>query len=64
MGSKHGECALCGAELNAEPKHFINCRDDLDETHGKDCNCWLPVGSGCWRKIDSVRRSEIKKGDG
>ena len=49
-------CVKCGKELTRKYKE-ISCQE-LDFVHGKDCNCYLTIGDGCYRKLKKELSSQ------
>ena len=43
-------CAVCEKPIRPGREKYVSC-EELDFTHGHNCNCQLPVGSDCYRKI-------------
>ena len=53
-------CSRCGRELTGKYKE-ISCQE-LDFTHGKDCNCYLPIGYGCYKELK--KEEDANRGTG
>ena len=48
-------CSKCGKAMKGNTL-FVTCKE-LGNVHGENCECCLPVGSGCYRKI---KKQEMK----
>ncbi len=42
-------CSLCGKAMKKNVK-YVKCQL-LDNCHGENCDCELPVGAACYKKI-------------
>ena len=54
-------CSKCGKSIPKGKELFVSCRE-MGNVHGRDCECWLEVGSGCYQKIKAkARKMEVTK---
>ena len=49
-------CSYCGKAMPKGKEIYVSCQE-LGFTHGRECDCGLPVGSGCYRKIKAMNRA-------
>lgn len=54
-------CVLCEKPIKVGHEKYISCQD-LDFTHGKECNCGLAVGIRCYNKIMKKRKEKKENG--
>lgn len=49
-------CSKCGKSIPKGKELFASCRE-MGNVHGKECECWLVVGAGCYQKIKAQAKA-------
>lgn len=54
------ECVICNKVIKKGQEENISCQE-LDFCHGRECDCGLVVGKGCYRKFRKEHPKEVSQ---
>lgn len=58
LGLTGQECTICGQQIKKGQEKFVSCQE-LNFAHGKECNCGLVIGAGCYKKFKAEQKKKL-----